>query len=176
MILRVGHRLLGDKLWLFGAQRKDGNTGLLADHLQLLNGGGTVDVAGNQQRAAALTAVEFAELGSMGGLAVALQAAHHQHGLALVFQAQVFRLIAAHKAGQFLVDDLDDLLGGGQALHDLLPHRALRNLSAEVLGNLVVDIGLQQRHTHLAHGGLNVGLVQLALAAQLFENAIQALC
>ena len=44
------------------------------------------------------------------------------------------------------------------------------------LGNLVVDIGLQQRHTHLAHSGLNVGLVQLALAAQLFENAIQALC
>ena len=176
MILRVGKCLLRDDFGLFGAQRKDRDTGLLTDDLQLLNGGGAVNIAGDQQRAAALAAVIFAELGGVGGLAVALQAAHHQHGLALVFQAQILRLIAAHEVGQFLVDDLDDLLGGGQALHDLLPHGAFRDLGAEVLSDFIVDVGLEQGHAHLAHRGLDVGFVQLALAAQLFENAIQALC
>ena len=176
VILCVGHRLLGDNLGLLGAQRKDWDTGLLTHHLQLLNGGRAVDIAGNQQRAAALTAVILAKLCGVGGFTVALQAAHHQHGLALVFQAQDFRLIAAHEVGQLFIDDFDNLLGGGQAFHDLLPHGALRNLCAEVLGNLVVDIGLQQGHAHLTHGGLDISLVQLALAAQLFENAIQALC
>ena len=76
----------------------------------------------------------------MGGLAVALQAAHHQHGLALVFQAQVLRLIATHEVGQFLVDNLDDLLGGGQALHDLLAHGTLGDLGAEVFRHLVIEI------------------------------------
>ena len=70
---------------------EDRDTGLLTDDLQLLNGGGAVNIAGDQQRAAALAAVIFAELGGVGGLAVALQAAHHQHGLALVFEAQVLR-------------------------------------------------------------------------------------
>ena len=176
MILRVGKCLLRDDFGLFGAQRKDRDTGLLTDDLQLLNGGGTVNIAGDQQRAAALAAVIFAELGGVGGLAVALQAAHHQHGLTLVFQAQVLRLVAAHEIGQLFVDDLDDLLGGGQALHDLLPHGTFRNLGAEVLGDFIVDVGLEQGHAHLAHRGLDVGLVQLALAAQLLENAIQALC
>ena len=115
MILRVGECLLRDDFGLFGAQRKDRDTGLLTDDLQLLNGGGAVNIAGDQQRAAALAAVIFAELGGVGGLAVALQAAHHQHGLALVFQAQILRLVAAHEVGQLFVDDLDDLLGGGQA-------------------------------------------------------------
>ena len=35
---------------------------------------------------------------------------------------------------------------------------------------------LEQGHAHLAHRGLDVGLVQLALAAQFLENAIQTLC
>ena len=176
MILRIRHCLLRDDLGLFGAEGEHRHTGLLAHHLQLLNGGRAVDIAGDQQRAAALAAIIFAELCGVGGLAVALQAAHHQHGLALVFQAQVLRLIAAHEVGQFLIDDLDNLLGGGQALHDLLAHGTLGDLGAEVFRHLVVDVGFQQRHPDFPHGGLDIGLVQLTLAAQFFENAIQALC
>ena len=176
MILRIRHCLLRDDLGLFGAEGEHRHTGLLAHHLQLLNGGGAVDIAGDQQRAAALAAIIFAELCGVGGLAVALQAAHHQHGLALVFQAQILRLIAAHEVGKFLIDDLDDLLGGGQALHDLLAHSTLGDLGAEVFRHLVVDVGFQQRHPDFPHGGLDIGLVQLTLAAQFFENAIQALC
>ena len=176
VVLCVSHRFLGDEFGLFVSHLEHRNARLLTHDAQLVNGCGTVDVTGHQHGAAALTAVELAQLGRVGGLAVALQAAHHNDGLAFVFQAQILRLIAAHELGQLLVDDLDHLLGGGQAFHDLLPHGPLGHLIAEILGDLVVDIGLQQRHAHFPHGGLDVLLVQLALAAQLFENAGKALC
>ena len=104
----------------------------------------------------------------MGGLTVALQAAEHDHVLTLVLDDQTRRFLAAHQGDQLLVDDLDDLLGRGQALHDLLAHGALRHLCTEVLGHLVVDVGFQQGHAHFPHGGLDVGLGQFAVAAQLF--------
>ena len=172
----ISHGLFGDELGLLGAHREDGHVDLLTNDLQLLDSGGTVDVTGDQQRAAALAAVVPAQLGGVGGFTVTLQAAHHQHGLAFVFDAQILGLIAAHQLGQFLVDDLDDLLGGGQAFHDLLPHGTLRDLSAEVFGNFVVDIGFQQRHADFAHGSFDVRLGEFAFAAQFFEYAIQAIC
>ena len=175
VVFRVCHRFGGDDLRLFGAHLKHRHPGLLADDAQLVDGGRAVDIAGDKQRAAALAAVIFAELGRVGGFTVALQAAHHQHGLALVLDVQQLGFLAAHQAGQFLVDDLDDLLRGGQAFHDLLPHGALGDLGAEILGDLIVDVGFQKGHADFAHGGLDVRLVQLALAAQLFEHAGQAL-
>ena len=110
----------------------------------------------------------------MGRFTVALQAAEHDDGLTLVLDDQAGGFLAAHQGNELLVDDLDHLLGGGQALHDLLAHGALRDLGAEVFGNLVVDIGFQQGHAHLAHGGFDVGLGQLAVAAQLFEHTGKA--
>ncbi len=110
----------------------------------------------------------------MGRFTVALQAAEHDDGLTLVLDDQAGGFLAAHQGNEFLVDDLDHLLGGGQALHDLLTHGALRDLGTEILGNLVVDIGFQQGHPHLAHGGFDVGLGQLAVAAQFFEHTGKA--
>ena len=75
----------------------------------------------------------------MGGFTVTLQAAHHHNGLALIFDVQGLGFLAAHQLGQFLVDDLDNLLGGGQAFHHFLAHGALRNLRAEILCDFVVD-------------------------------------
>ena len=83
-------------------------------------------------------------------------------------------LAAAHQSHQLFVDDLDHLLGRGQALHDLLAHGALRHLCTEVLGHLIVDVGFQQGHAHFPHGGLDVGLGQFAVAAQLFEHTGKA--
>ena len=175
VVTGICHGLFGDKLGLFGTHRENGDVDLLADDLQLLDSGRTVDVTRDKQRAAALAAVVPAQLGGVGGFTVALQAAHHQHGLALVFDAQVLGFVAAHQLGKFLVDDLDDLLGGSQAFHDLLPHRALRNLGAEVFGHFVVDIGFQQRHADFAHRSFDICLSQLAFAAQFFEYAVQAI-
>ena len=88
--------------------------------------------------------VVLGQLGGVGGLAVALQAAEHQDGLALVLDIQAGGFLAAHQGGQLLVDDLDHLLGGGQAFHDLLAHGPLGHLVAEVFGHFIVDVGFQQ--------------------------------
>ena len=136
--------------------------------------GGAVDIAGHQHGAAALLDEVFGKLGCVGRFTVALQAAEHDDGLTLVLDDQAGGFLAAHQGNELLVDDLDHLLGGGQALHDLLTHGTLGDLGTEILGNLVVDIGFQQGHPHLAHGGFDIGLGQLAVAAQLFEHTGKA--
>ena len=170
----VGQRLAGDLRGLGTRQREHRRTCLPAHDLQLVDGGGAVDIAGHQHGAAALLNEVFGKLGCVGRFTVALQAAEHDDGLTLVLDDQAGGFLAAHQGNELLVDDLDHLLGGGQALHDLLTHGALGDLGTEILGNLVVDIGFQQGHPHLAHGGFDVGLGQLAVAAQLFEHTGKA--
>ena len=170
----MGQRLFGDDRRLFAIQRKDRCPGLFSHDLQLVDGGRAVDIAGHQHGAAALLDEVFGQLGGVGRFTIALQAAEHDDGLALVLDDQLRGFLAAHQSDQLLVDDLDHLLGGGQALHDLLPHRAFRDLGAELLRHLVVDVGFQQGHPDFAHRGLDVGLGQFAVAAQFFEHTGKA--
>ena len=74
--------------------------------------------------------------------------------------------------GEFLVDDLDDLLGRGQRAHDLFPHGPLPDALDEGLGDLVVDVGFKQRQAHLAEGLPNLSLGELAPAFQLLEYGV----
>ena len=174
VVLRVGQRLFGDDRRLFAVQRKDRCPRLFAHDLQLVNGGGAVDIARHQHGAAALLDEILGKLGRVGGFTVALQAAEHDDGLALVLDDQLLGFLAAHQRNELFVDDLDDLLGRGQALHDLLPHGSFGDLGAEVLGHLVVDVGFQQGHPHFAHGGLDVRFGQFAVAAQFLEHTGKA--
>ena len=166
--------LLGDLRGLGTRQGEDRGTRLLAHHLQLIDRGGAVDIAGHQHGAAALLDEVFGQLGGVGRFTIALQTAEHDDGLALVLDDQLRGFLAAHQGNQLLIDNLDHLLGGGQALHDLLPHRAFRDLGAELLRHLVVDVGFQQGHPDFAHRGLDVGLSQFAVAAQFFEHTGKA--
>ena len=175
VILGVGIGLFGDDLRLLGAQAEHRNPGLCTHDLQLVNGGGAIDIAGHQQRAVPLLEEILGQLGRMGGFTVALKAAHHQHGGTLALDVDVGRLLAAHQIRQLFVDDLHHLLGRGQAFHNLLAHGALAYLIAEILCDLEVYVRLQQSHPHLAHGGLNVRLAELAFAAQPLKNAIQTI-
>ena len=56
------------------------------------------------------------------------------------------------------MDDLDDLLAGGEALEDLGADRPLADAGDEVLDDLEVDVGLEQGEADLAHRGIDVGL------------------
>ena len=146
---------------------------LLAHHLQLGDGGGTVHVAGGQQRAlAVLPAHQTRQLGAVGGLTGALQAHHHHNGGALGRGGQT-GVSAAHQRRQLLIDDLDDLLGGGQAVQHVRAHALLGDGRHKVLDDLVADVGLQQCQTHLAHTLPDVRLGETALAPEALEGRIQ---
>ena len=76
---------------------------------------------------------------------------------------------------QLVVDDLDDLLAGRQALEDLVADGLLADARDEVLDDLEVDVRLEQREADLAHGGIDVGLADPAAAGQVAERLAQPL-
>ena len=159
------HRILGT---LF----KHGHLHLLAHHLQLLDGGRTVNVTGGQHGLFALLRQIPGQLGGHGGFARALQAAEHIHRQRRGRPGQP-GILPTHQLGHFLADDLDHLLPGGEGGQDFLAHAPLGDLLDEVLGHGIVDVGLQQRHAHLAHAFLHVLLGQLALAGHFPQGALQ---
>ena len=169
VVLGVAHSLLGGEHRVLGAPLEHRGPGLLPHHLQLFDSRGAVDVAGHQQGAVALGLQLVGQLGGVGGFTGALQAAHHDDGRRVGGHFQPL-LAAAHQAGQLLVDDFDDHLGGGEALHHLAAHGAVGDFLGELFGHLVVDIGFQQGQAHFPHGFLYVRLGELALAAQLFKG------
>ena len=146
---------------------------LATHHLQLLDGGGTVHVAGGQQGPLAkLAAHQPRQLGGGGGLAGALQAHHHHNGGTAVGHGEPGGA-AAHELCQLFVDDLDDLLGGREAVQHVGPHSPLCHGSHEVLDHLIAYVGLQQGQTDFPHGLPDVVLCQAALAPQLLECCVQ---
>ena len=168
----VFQRLPGDFHRVALAHFKNGYIQLLAHHLQLLDGGGAVHIAGHQQGPlAVLAAHEARQLRAVGGFTGTLQAHHHHNGGALGRGGDA-GIAAAHKLGKLLVHDLHDLLGGGQALQHVAAHAALSDLGNEILDHLVADIRLQQRKAHLTQARLDIGLRQTALAPQALKSFI----
>ena len=162
VVLGVAQGFFGDLHRVALTHLKDRDPGLFAHHLQLFDGRRAVDVAGHQQRAVPLAFEQFAQLARVGGFARALQAAHHDDAGRLGGDVQPADL-PPHEGDELLVDDLDDLLGGGQTLKDGGAHRPLGHRVHKLLGDLVVDVRLQQGQADLPHGGLDVLLPQLAL-------------
>ena len=136
---------------LVGALLVDGGAGLAADLDELLDRGGPVDVAGRDgDRGAVLLVQHLGQLGRRGRLARALQAGHQDDRRRARREGQPGRG-AAHQRGQLLVDDLDDLLAGVELLADLDAQAALLHGRRELLDDLEVDVGLEQREADLAH-------------------------
>ena len=114
-----------------------------------------------------------ASLARRGRLARALEADHRD-------DRRVARQVEGPVAGrqerdQLVVDDLDHLLAGRQAVEHLVADRPLADARDEVLDDLEVDVGLEQREPDLAHGGIDVGLADPAAAGQVAERLAQPL-
>ena len=114
------------------------------------------------------------QLGRVRRLARALQTGHEHHRGRLRAVGDADGL-AAEGAGQLLVDDLDDLLAGVERLRDLLPQRPLTDPGDEPLDDGEVDVGLEQGETDLAHRVVDIGLGELALAAEASEDAFETI-
>ena len=144
----------------------------LAERLELVGGGRAVRVGGDEEGPAAELDDVAGELGGRGRLAGALQADHRDDG-------RVARQVEGPVAGrqqrdQLVVDDLDDLLAGRQALEDLVADRPLADARDEVLDDLEVDVRLEERETDLAHGGIDVGFADPAAAGQACRGSCAA--
>ena len=112
-----------------------------------------------------LSAKPFGEFPGQCRLTGALQAGEHHHGGRVLGEGQLTGL-AAEDADQFLVDDLDDLLGRVQRGGHLGAFGALLDAGDEVAHDGQRDVGLQQRQPDLAGGGVDVLVGQPPLAAQ----------
>ena len=76
--------------------------------------------------------------------------------------------------GELLVDDLDDLLAGGEALEDLGADGPLADPRDEVLDDLEVDVRLEQREADLAHRRVDVRLGHATTTGQPGEGLAEA--
>ena len=156
-------RLAGDLHRVSLPHLKHRHAGLLADDLQLLDRSRTIDVTGCQQRTLAALLEIPGQLGTVGGLTGTLKAAHHNDGGDLRREGDP-GVGGTHQFGQFVIDDLDDLLGGSQALEHFTAHGLFTHRCHKVLGDLVVDIRFQKCHTDFPHDLLDVTLLDLATA------------
>ncbi len=162
----VGDRLNGVR------PREDGNLELLSELLELVDGGRALQVGGDEGRRMPFLAQEQRELGGRCRLPRALEAREQDHGRRPPGEGDL-GASAPHQVGQLLVDDLHDLLAGGEALGQLQAERARLHARDEVLDDLEVDVRLEERETDLAHRLRDGFLVELAAAADLAEGALE---
>ena len=74
-------------------------------------------------------------------------------------------LFMAQEISQLFPDDFHHLMGGGQAFENFLSDRFHPNVFNEILNNLEIDVGFQQRQAHLFQGVGDVLFSQNSLAA-----------
>ena len=161
--------------FLAGFGRKEIDVELLCQRAQLLDSGRAVHVAADQQHfLLVLLAQQLGQLAAAGGFTRALQAGHQDHGGR--YGSEVERIVVlAHQLGQLAVHHADQRLTGGEAADDFLSQRGFLHLGDEFLDHRQRDVGFQQGEAHFAHGVLNVALGQPRLAAQIFDDAREAL-
>ena len=83
------------------------------------------------------------------------------------------RSIPTQQLGQFIVKDFNDLLPGRDAPQHLLSERPTFNPRDEILGNLKVNVGFEQRQSYLAQCIIDVALRDRAMTPEVFENILK---
>ena len=80
-----------------------------------------------------------------------------------------------HQGRQFLIDNLNDGLGWGQGIQDILSHGPFFNFVDKVLNDFKIYVRFQKGHPHVAHGFVYLFLRQFSVSPQFFERRLQAL-
>ena len=139
---------------------------------ELVDGGGPVDVGGDEERLLPVLAQADGQFGGGRRLSRALKADHHDDGGPGI-EAEVMPL-AAERRHELLVHDLHDLLPRIEPGEQVAPDGSVADPRDEVLDDLEVDVGLEQREPDLAQGDVEVALGDLCLATQTICDALQA--
>ncbi len=155
---------------LAGGGGEDGRAELLAEHLELGDGGGAVKVQGDEEGAPALLFEPGGELGGGGGFARAVEAGEQD---ALRRGEIEFLGAAAEQLDKLVVEDFDDLLAWGDIAQHLLAKGAGLDGLDEVFGDLEVHVGLKEGEADFTQRVGHVGLADFAEAAQLAEGVFE---
>jgi hypothetical protein len=73
---------------------------------------------------------------------------------------------------QFIANDLDHLLSGRERGQHFLAQRLFANVVDQLLDDLEVDVGFQQRHTNFFQRFADVFFGQRALSAQVLKRTL----
>ena len=144
---------------------------IFGNHLQLIARGGTIDVDGNEQRPMTAFLKPLRQFSGGCCLTGALKSDQHEDGRRLRREIDPDVLAAKH-FDQFVANDLYDLLSGTQALHHLLADGFGFDRVGELLDDLEVDVGFEQRHADFFQRFVQVSFGKLALAAQILKYAL----
>ena len=146
---------------------------LVGDGLELLDRGRSLQVGGAEHDAAPALLEVPRELAAGCGLARALQPAHHDDGRPGADAHDARLAVAAEELDEPLMDDADHLLPGLEALGDLGAERVVEDGVAELVDDVDVDVGLEERRADVAHRLADVGFGDLALAGELAEDVVE---
>ncbi len=143
---------------------------MASNGFQLLDRCRSVNVGRNKQGAPLLLLQKAAQFTAGGGFAGPLKADHHQGHRRFGRKIEGIVLTAAHHGDQFVVNNPDNLLAGGQALENFRSNRLDTDIFDEVLDDLEVDVSFQERQAHFTQGVLDVLLGHDPLAAEFFKD------
>src|SRR6266511_3685294 len=145
---------------------------LATELLELVDRGGALKVGGDQTGIAPLLAEQQRQLRRGRRLARSLEPGEQDHRRRTAGEGEL-RAAGAHQRRQLLVDGPHDLLAGSEALQHLLAEGALAHLRDEILDDLEVDVGLEQREPDLAHRTRDRLLVELSAPPKVAERALK---
>ena len=143
---------------------EDADAGPVADDLQLGDRARALQVARHQQRGVPLTPQPIGQFAGQRGLARALQTGQHDHRRRSLGECQPTGF-PAEDPDQFLVDDLDDLLGRVQGTRNFSAAGALLDPADELAHHRQRYVGLQQSQPDLPGRRVDIGVSQTAFAA-----------
>ncbi len=171
--LGLGERAPGSCDRLHRFRREHAHVGLLAEHGELFDRGGTPHVGRHHERMASLTREPSAQFGGGRRLARALEAEQPAaaRGWRMLLQAAFG---VAEEREQLVADDPDDLLPRSETAEHGLIHRAVADAVDECLDDFEIDVGLEQREPDLVERRFHLLGREAHLAPQRCEDFLDA--
>jgi len=148
---------------------EDRQVDLLAERLELIDRGGSIDVGRDEQRAAPLLFEAQRELPGVRRLARTLQPDQDVHGRRSVAVGQARRR-AAHQLDELVVDELDDRLRRRERGQDVRTDGLLFDAVDELFRDRQRDVGLEQRDADFTQYFSDVRLGESAAIRQPVED------
>ena len=144
----------------------------LGDDFELLARGGAVNVDRDQHGPVAALLEPCRQFSAGCGLAGSLQPGHQDDRRRLGGEVETRRVFAQQR-DQLVAHDLDHLLGGRERGEHFSANSLGANVLDQVVDDLQVDVGFEQRDADLAQSLGDVFFSERALAAKVLEDALQ---